>query len=164
MVKNGFPVPAGEDDDPALLEVAHRAAADVRLGDLRDLERGENPRVGPDPLERVLERERVEDGGEHARVVGGGSVHALGRGRDAAVDVAAADDDRELEPFPLDADDFTRDRIDRLRVGAVVVAPHQRLAGELEENAVEGGSGARGRSLRQLFVCGHAPILRQRSA
>ena len=53
----------------------------------------------PQPLERVLERERVQDGREHAGVVGGRPVHPLGRGRHAAVDVAAADDDRELEPF-----------------------------------------------------------------
>ena len=35
-----------EDHDAALLEVADRAAADVRLGDLRDGERGQDARVG----------------------------------------------------------------------------------------------------------------------
>ena len=153
-----------EDDDPALLEVPHRAAADVRLGDLRDLERREDARVGPQPLERVLERERVEDGREHAGVVRRRAVHPLGRGGDAAVDVAAADDDRELQPLRLDVDDLTGDLVDRLRVGAVLVIPHQRLARELQEDAAESGSGARRRPLRQFLVCCHATILRQRSA
>ena len=153
-----------EDDDPALLEVPHGAASDVRLGDLRDLERRENAGVGPPPLERVLERERVEDGREHAGVVRRRPVHPLCGGGDAAVDVAAADDDRELQPLRLDGHDLTGDRVDRLRVGAVLVVAHQRLARELQEDAAESGSGARRRPLRQFLVCGHAPILRQRSA
>ena len=153
-----------EDDDPALLEVPHGAAADVRLGDLRDHERREDAGVGPPPLERVLERERVEDGGEHAGVVRRRAVHPLRGGGDAAVDVAAADDDRELQPLRLDVDDLTGDLVDRLRVGAVLVIPHQRLARELQEDAAESGSGARRRPLRQFLVCCHATILRQRSA
>ena len=100
----------GEDHDPSLLEVAHRAAADVRLGDLRDLERGEDARVGTGALERVLQRQRVQDGREHARVVRGRAVHSLGRGRHAAVDVPAADDDRELEALRLHVDDLAGDR------------------------------------------------------
>ena len=36
-----------EDHDPTLLEVTHRAAADVGLGDLADLDRGQDPGVGP---------------------------------------------------------------------------------------------------------------------
>ena len=51
----------GEDDDAALLEVAHGAAADVRLGDLLHLDRRQHARVGAVPLERLLHRERVED-------------------------------------------------------------------------------------------------------
>ena len=88
----------------------------------------------------------------------------LRRGGDAAVDVAAADDDRELEPLGLDLADLARDRLDRLRVGAVLVPAHQRLAGELQEDAAEGGSGAGERPLQLLLRRGHAPILRQRSA
>ena len=55
-------------------------------------------RVGlPDRLERVLQRERVDHGGEHAHVVGAGAVHAPGRARHAPPDVAATDDDRDLD-------------------------------------------------------------------
>ena len=58
VVKNGFPVPRGEDHDAALLEVADGAAADVRLGDLGDGDRRQHPGVGAELLERVLERAR----------------------------------------------------------------------------------------------------------
>ncbi len=59
----------GEDHDAALLEMAHRAPADVRLGDLRDRDRRLHPRVGAEALERVLQRERVQERREHAGVV-----------------------------------------------------------------------------------------------
>ena len=74
----------GEDHDAALLEVAHRAAADVGLGDLGDRDRRLHARVHAVLLERVLQRQRVEDGREHAHVVAGRAVHARGgalRGR-----------------------------------------------------------------------------------
>ena len=69
----------GEDHHPALLQVAHRAAADVGLGDLGDRDRRHHPGVGAAPLERVLERERVEHRRQHAHVVGGRPVHARAR-------------------------------------------------------------------------------------
>ena len=96
-----------EDHDAALLEVAHRAAPDVRLGHLGDRQRGHDARVGSLPLERVLQRERVEERREHPGVVGGRAVHpALGRGGEAAVEVAAADDDRDVDAVAADAGDL----------------------------------------------------------
>ena len=68
----------------------------------------------PVPLERLLDREGVEDGREHAHVVAGRAVHALrGRGH-AAVDVAAADHERELEAVRAHLDELARERVDRL--------------------------------------------------
>ena len=95
-MKNGLPVPGGEDDRAALLEVPDRAAADVGLGDLGDGHGREDPGVDPDLLERVLERQRVEDGGEHPHVVGGGAVHALRGALEPPVDVAGAHHDRDV--------------------------------------------------------------------
>ena len=77
----------GEDHDPPLLEVAHRAAADVGLRDLGHRDRRLHARVRAEPLEGVLERERVEERREHAGVVGGRAVHPLRRRGHAAVDV-----------------------------------------------------------------------------
>ena len=70
----------GEDDDAALLHVADRAPPDVGLGDCLHLDGAHDAREDAVALERVLQRERVHDGGEHAHVVGLGAVHALGRG------------------------------------------------------------------------------------
>ena len=49
----------GEDHDPALLEVAGRAPADVGLGDLLDLDRRLHARGDAELLERVLQREAL---------------------------------------------------------------------------------------------------------
>ena len=49
------------------------------------------------PLERVLEREAVHDRREHADVVAGRAVHPARRGGQPAEDVAAADDDADLD-------------------------------------------------------------------
>ena len=96
VVKNGLPVPAAKMHHPALLQVAHGAAADVVLADLVDADRGHDARMHAQALERILQGERVHDGGEHAHVVGGHPVHAGARQARAAEDVAAADDDRDL--------------------------------------------------------------------
>jgi len=61
-----------------------------------------NPELGEEPnhagvLKRVLKRERVHNGGEHAHRIALGSVHAAGRDLNAAEDVAAADNDRDLD-------------------------------------------------------------------
>ena len=48
-------------------------------------------------LQARLQRQAVDDGGEHAHEVGGGPLHAPLAGHVAAPDVAAADDDRHLE-------------------------------------------------------------------
>ena len=112
MVKNGLPVPGREDHDPALLEVADRAAADVGLGDLGDLDRRHHAGVGTRLLERVLERQRVEHRGQHPHVVGGGPVHAGRRALEAAVDVAGADHDRDLHPRAATLVDLVRDPLD----------------------------------------------------
>ena len=58
-------------------------------------------------LEGVLQRQRVHDGGEHADVVGLRAVHALGRGGDAAEDVAAADDDGDLDARGVHDDELS---------------------------------------------------------
>jgi hypothetical protein len=87
VVKNGLPVPAAKMTTRPFLQVADRPPANVRLGDRPHLDRGEHPRVHARALERVLHRERVHDGREHAHVVGGPAVHALLARRHAAEDV-----------------------------------------------------------------------------
>ncbi len=153
----------GEDHDPPLLEVADRAAPDVRLGDLGHGDRGLDPRLRAEPLERVLERQRVQERREHARVVGGRPVHPLGRGAHAAVEVPAADDDGDLRARRLDGKHLARDRRDGARVDAVLAVAHQALARELEEGPPERGSDPRGRLRELLGPRAHEPATETRA-
>ena len=66
---------AGEDDDAALLEVPHRPQRYVRLCDLGHLDGRLDPGGLPGGFQGVLQRERVDHGGQHPHVVGAGPVH-----------------------------------------------------------------------------------------
>ena len=89
-------MPAREDDEAALLHVADGAAANVRLGELLISIAVMHARRHARTLERVLQRERVDDRREHAHVVALRAIHAFAGALEAAEDVAAADDDAEL--------------------------------------------------------------------
>src|SRR4029079_17453869 len=88
----------GENADAPLLEVAHGATPDVLLTNLVDANRGHHARVQTEGFDGVLHRERIHDGGEHAHVIAGDTIHAGTRQPGAAEDVAAADHDRDLHP------------------------------------------------------------------
>src|SRR5829696_2425973 len=92
--------PRGEDDDAALLEVPNSTPADVRLGDLLDLDRGLDPGGYTAPFEGGLQRHRVYYGAQHRHVVGRGPLYTelVGDVR-TAEDVAAADYDGQLGPL-----------------------------------------------------------------
>ena len=107
--------------------MANGTAADVRLGDLGHRQGREHARLRPAPLQRILDGERVEHGGEHAGVVAGCAVHPLGGRSHAAVDVARADDDPDLDAHRLDADDLLGDLGDRGGIDPELTVAHQRL-------------------------------------
>ena len=67
-------------------------------------------RVGwPELLEGVLQGQGVDDRGEHAHVVGLGAVHARAGAGHAPPDVAAADDDGDVDAeVAADVDDLAR--------------------------------------------------------
>ena len=134
-----------EDHDLALLEVAQRLAADVGLGDLIGAQRRLHARFHALSPQRVLQRERVHERGEHPHVVGGCTVHASSSRSDAPEDVAPADDDRHLDTEPYDLRDLGDDAIDHLAVDPVGVGAHQRLAGQLEQDALVRGRARRRR-------------------
>ena len=99
------------------------------------LDRGRDPGHDVVMLERVLQGERVDHGREHAHVVGGRAVHALGAGREAAEQIAAADDHRRLHPELLDFADVGRDPVRHRGIDAELLLAHERFAGKFEEDA-----------------------------
>ena len=137
VVKNGLPVPAAKITIRPFSRCLIATPPDVRLGDLGDADRGQDPRVRRRPLEHVLERERVEQRREHPRVVGGRAVHALRRGGHAAVDVPGADDHPDLDAGLLAVDDLPGDLLDHGSSSPNSLSAHQRLARELQQDAVE---------------------------
>src|SRR5207302_931155 len=78
-----------EDDHTLLFQVSDRAPADVGFGQLAHFDGGLNAGDRALFLERVLQGERVEHGGQHAHVIGRGPLHAAVGGVDPPVDVPA---------------------------------------------------------------------------
>ena len=146
----------GEHDHPPLFEVADGAPRDVGLGDLGHRDRGLDARRLPHAFERVLQRERVDDGRQHPHVVGSRPVHAaLGAGH-AAEDVPAADHYRDLHAqLGVRGGDLFGDALDhggvdpraRGRVG-------EHLTGELQHHPVVPGRLPQRVSLRFLSAAG----------
>src|SRR5690606_23719052 len=122
-----------------LLEMPYGTPADVVLADLVDLQGRHDARHRAAALERILQRKRVDDRGEHAHVVGRDAVHArLGQSR-AAEDVAAADDETDLDAHRRNLGDLARDALDDRRIDAVLLAAEQRFAAQLQQDTFIGG-------------------------
>ena len=113
-----------------------RAAPDVRLGDLADLERRHHARGDAGLLEGVLHRERVDHGREHAHVVALRAVHPGARALEPAEDVPAADHDAHLRAERVDLGELRGRGADDLAVDAeAAVPPAERLAAQLQDDA-----------------------------
>src|SRR6478736_3429362 len=132
-----------EDDDAALLKVAHGAAHDERLGDLVHRDGGLDAGLDAHFLEAVHDGEAVDDGREHAHVVAGGAVDAAFGALQAAEDVAAADHDAHLHAEVVDflhlfAHPLERGGVDRL--GAL---PEKHFPAQFEDDTfvLDGGGG-----------------------
>ena len=94
-------------------------------------------------------RQGIDDGGEHAHVVG---CHAIKffflACLDSAEDVAAADHDCDFDAQVMDFPDLGCNSKDDLRIDTECLIAHQRLAAEFQQNAfvlcghllAEGGS------------------------
>ena len=129
---------AREDHDAPLLEVADGAAPDVRLGHLLHRDGRLHPGRQAELLERVLDRQGVQHRRDHAHVVGRRAVHADGHPLEAAEDVARAHHDGDIDAALVRLVDLARDGRDAHRVDAVGLVAHERLARELQDDALEG--------------------------
>jgi hypothetical protein len=66
-----------EDDDAPFLEVADGTALDVRFSDRTYFDAGHHRAGDSHAFQRILERQRIHDGRQHAHVVGSDPFHAM---------------------------------------------------------------------------------------
>ena len=111
------------------------AAADVVFANVVDLQRGHHPCVHIERFERVLQRQCIHDGGEHAHVIAGHAIHAGTGKAGAAEDVAAADDNGDLDTAFPRRRDFTGDALDGPGLDPVIQFAHQRLTAQFQQYA-----------------------------
>ncbi len=88
-------------------------AADVRLGHLMHLDGGHHARGHAGLFERVLQRQRVDHGGQHAHVIRRHAIHVHGRRRHAAKEIAAAHHQPDLHAGAGDFGDLLRQAFTR---------------------------------------------------
>ena len=113
---------------------------------------------------RVLEGEAVHDGRQHADVVAGRAVHPAGRRGQPAEDVAAADDDADLDAHRVDVRDLLRDERAERGVDAVLALAEEGLAGELEQDPAVAEPAVGGGRRRPLARAGLATGVRHISS
>ena len=125
----------GKDDNAPLLEVTQRAAPDIRLGDFFHADRRHDPRVETLFLEDVLDGKGVDDGAEHAHVIGGDAFDADLGERASAHDVATTDHEANRRTRFHHRADFVRDALDGREIECGSLLSGERLAGELQKDA-----------------------------
>ena len=95
-----------KDHDAPLFQMTDGAPPDVRLGDLMHRDRRLHARRHAHALERVLQGERIDDGGQHAHVIGGGAIHAGFFVHLTAPNIAAAHHDRDRNTVAMNLGDL----------------------------------------------------------
>ena len=117
--------------------MANRTPPNERLGHLVHLDRRLHARIDALFFKRVLQSQRVDDGRQHAHVIGRDAVHVLGLLGHAAEKIPATDHDRNLHTQLVHIGHFRRDLMNPRLVDAEALVGRQRLAGEFEQNAFE---------------------------
>lgn len=129
---------SGEDDDLASLHVADGSEADEGFCDCGDVDGGHAAGGVAEFRDGFAEGEAVDDGAEHAHVVGGGAVDEAVAGElGSADDVAASDDDGHLCAGAVCLDDLTGDEAEFVGIDSEAAFAGEGLAGEFEEDSGE---------------------------
>ena len=101
-----------------LFEMPDSPAADEHFRHLPHFDSGLDARVDVDLFESILKARALMTVAEHAHVICGNAVEALRAGREAAKDVAAADNDGDLDTEGVNVLDLAGDAADDLRIDA----------------------------------------------
>lgn len=117
--KEGRADAGGEDHHPAFFEMTQGAAAHIGLGHGVHGQGALHARLDADLLQRRLHGQGVHHRGQHAHIVGGGAFHVAGGLAQSAEDVAAADDEADLDALARHVSHGLGHAGDRLHVDAV---------------------------------------------
>jgi len=109
-------------------------AADIGLADIVHGDGRLDARFQAHPLQTRLQRQRIHHRGQHAHIVGGGTVDALGRTGKAAKDIAAAHHHADLGAGEVCLLHIAGDAVDDVDIDTEGTIAHQRLAGDFEQN------------------------------
>jgi len=137
VVKYGLPVPAAKTTTRPF-HVADGAPPDERFSDGAHFDGRRDPRVDADVFQRVLQREGVDDGGEHAHVVRRRAIHAACACRQAAKQIATANHDARLYAELLNLLDVPGDLRGDRRIDPKLLFAHQGFSGELQQDTAVG--------------------------
>ena len=88
----------------------------------------------PSFSKRILQGERIDDGGEHAHVIAGGAFDAAFAARQTAKDIAAADDHDHFHAQFAHFADLLGHVVDGFRGNADPGLAPQRFAAQFEQN------------------------------
>jgi hypothetical protein len=108
-----------------------------------------------DAFQRRLHGQGVHHGRQHAHIVGGGALHALGGGGQTAEDVSAANHQAQLITGLDRFADFAGDAVCSCHVDAVGLIAHQGFTGNLQKNPF---IGALRRNKRSVLGVGHGKL------
>ena len=114
--------------------MAHCLATDERLTYFLHGNSALNSGFNTVTLKRFLQRKRVHNGCQHANVVCLRAIHAFGCARHTTEDVAATNDNAQLNAVNNIYQLFSK-VANNLGVNAVVAVAHQRFAGKLQKHA-----------------------------
>ena len=109
------------------------AAANKRLGHFVHLDRGHHAGECVLALKRVLERDCIEHSGEHAHVIGRGTVKTLRGKCQSAKNVSSADDYGDFDAKLVHVINFAGDASDGCGIDSIALLSHQSFAGKFEQ-------------------------------
>ena len=125
----------------AFFQVLQRLGAHIRLNHLLDGDGRHHARCEPLLVHGVRQRQCIHHRSQHAHVVGCGTVHAFGTARDPAKDISPANHHRHLNAHAGNFRHLAHHAHDGGAVDAERVVAHQRLARQLEQDALIGRRG-----------------------
>ncbi len=108
--------------------MTHGLATIVVVGDTDHGNGGHHQRGNIRALQGVTHGQRIHNRGQHTHMVAGHTIHAGRRERRAAKQVAATDNQTDLDADANQLADFQGHAVEHLGIDAEVLGPHQGLA------------------------------------